>query len=86
MVKVISQGHEEQASRKHASVLNPITFFYELPKQLKVPGNVDSVTEGAHVFLTLSSSDLHDLQLPLPQIVYMTHGALGRSVQTFQPS
>ena len=54
MVKVISQGHEEQASRKHASVLNPITFFYELPKQLKVPGNVDSVTEGAHVFLTLS--------------------------------
>lgn len=52
MVKVISQGHEEQASRKHAWVLNPITFLYEQPKQLKVPGNVDSVTQGAHVFLT----------------------------------
>lgn len=86
MVKVLSQGHEEQASRKHAWVLNPITFFYELPKQLKVPGNMDSVTQGAHVFLTLSSSDSHDIQLPLPQIVYMPHRALGRAVQPFKPS
>ena len=61
MVKVISQGHEEQASRKHAWVLKPITFLYEPPKQPKVPGNVDSVTQRARVFLTLSSSDSHDI-------------------------
>lgn len=59
-VKGVSQGREEQASREHTWVLNPVKFAYELSKQLKVPSHVD----GAYVLLTSSSNGSHDLQLP----------------------
>lgn len=35
------QGHREQASESTPGSSIPITFLYEQPKQLKVPGNVD---------------------------------------------
>lgn len=54
--------------RKCARVLNPVKFFYELSKQLKVPSHVDLVTQGAYVLLTSSSNGSHDTasQIPCP--------------------
>ena len=59
-VKGVSQGREEQASREHTWVLNPVKFFYELSKQLKVSSHVD----GGYVLLTSSSNGSHDMRLP----------------------